>query len=111
MPRRLAAIAFAVGVLNGLTACSSVDTKFGKLEKAPSQFAPSDLARACKVDKDCVEVDYACGACCPGGAAINRKFLDIFKRNHKDACASLPKQPVVKDCTCVMAPLRCLKAF
>jgi hypothetical protein len=101
----------ATGAALLLCTCTSVDTKFGSFNKPRGEFEPSRVARACSTDSECVEVDYICGACCPGGAALNRKFLDVFKRNLKQACASIPSKPSTKDCTCVMGPVKCLKGL
>lgn len=107
-----AAVFVAMFGLSWLCGCSSVDSKFGSYNRSKAEYVPSHMARECKADSDCVEVDYGCNSCCPGGAAVNTAHADAFKRYLKIACdTEKPKASSNNDCICVKAPLHCLKGL
>jgi hypothetical protein len=98
------ALLFAAVVAGVVASCSSVDSK---LHENRGVVEPSTRLRACVRDNDCAVVDVECDGCCPGGGAVNSKFLDVFNTQRKKLCSRRHSKPRV-DCTCAFARARCL---
>lgn len=92
------------GLALSMAGCTSVDSK---LDERHNAVVPSAHLRICSRDEDCAAVDTDCDSCCPGGGAVNVKFLETFKSHQKSLCPRLREKPKA-DCTCVMARVRCL---
>lgn len=101
-----------MGLLLVPLGCTSVDSKFGAYSKPAHAYLPTQEARQCTKSSQCVQVDINCSDCCPGGGAVNAKYLDVFNLKKKYACEHRARsESKNRECVCVMARSVCLKGL